>query len=118
MATVYYRYICNVQERNQLVAERKVLSINSTTGYVTWYTPTRYNNANDAQRELALPSPDIPLYRVGPIPESLMPALIVGPRRVPPGFGQPDGGIEIATDAPVWLFGLWSFAIQAFDSSL
>jgi hypothetical protein len=118
MATAYYRHICDVRERNQLIAERKIRSTNSGTGYETWYTPTRYDDPLVAQRELALPSPIIPEYRVGPIPEGLIPPLSVGPRRSAPAFGHPGGGIEIATKEPVWLVGLWSFTNQAFDSSL
>ena len=118
MSTVYYRYIVNVMERNQLIAERKVLSINSASGYVTWYTPTRYDNPLDAQRELALPSSIVPMYRVGPIAETLMPPLSTGPRRVAPAFGYPGGGLEVSTNEPVWLFGLWSFANGAYDSNV
>lgn len=118
MTTVYYRYIVEVMERNQLIAERKVLSINSVSRYVTWYTPTRYDDPLVAQRELALPSSIIPMYRVGPIPENLMPPLSTGPRRIAPAFGHPGGGLEVSTNEPVWLFGLWSFAIGAYDSSM
>jgi len=118
MATVYYRHICDVRERNQLVAERKILSVNSASGYETWYTPSRYEDPLIAQRELALPAPIIPEYRVGPVPETAMPPLTTGPRRVAPAFGHPGGGIEISTRFPVWLFGLWSFTNQAYDSSV
>lgn len=118
MATVYYRYICDVQERNQLVVERKVLSTNLASGYETWYTPTRYLDPLTAQRDLALPSPFIPIYRVGPIPEAAIPSLTTGPRRVAPAFGYPGGGIELSTNQPVWLFGVWSFTNQAYDSSI
>jgi hypothetical protein len=118
MAILYYRYISDISERNQLVTERKILSMNATTGYETWYTPMRYDNLSIAQRELALPAAVMPIYRVGPVPENLIPPLTVGPRRVSPAFGHPGGGIEIATTDPVWLFGLWSFTNDAFDSSL
>lgn len=116
MATVYYRYISDVQERNQLVDERKVQSTNVTTQYETWYSPERYDDPDVAQQRLALPRP--PIYRIGPIPENMIHPLTIGPHRVDPKFGQPGGGIEIATREPVWLFGLWSFTNNAFDSSL
>lgn len=118
MATVYYRYICDISERNQLVAERKIYSMNPTMGFTTWYTPTRYDDPFTAQRELALPAAIIPIYRAGPVPENVMPPLTIGPRRVAPAFGHPGGGIEIATTNPVWLFGLWAFTNSAFDSAL
>jgi hypothetical protein len=118
MPVGYYRFICDVQERNQLVSERKILSVNRASGYQTWYTPTRYDDPFVAQRELALPSPMVPEYRVGPIPENLMPPLTIAPRRVAPAFGHPGGGVEIATRSPVWLFGAWSFTNYAFDSSI
>ena len=118
MGTVYYRFICDVQERNQLIAERRVHSVNFLKNFETWYTPTRYDDPLVAQRELALPASNPPIYRVGPIPETFMPPLRVGPRRSPPAFGHPGGGIEISTLEPIWLFGLWSFANQAYDSSL
>ena len=118
MPTQYYRYITDVIERNQLVAERKVLSINTSTSHETWYTPTRYDDPILAQQELALPAPFLPLYRIGPIPENAIQNLSVGPRRIQPAFGQPGGGVEIATRSPVWLAGLWSFALNDYDSSL
>jgi|SRR5271157_967018 len=116
MATSYYRYITDVIERNQLVAERKVFSVNAGTGYETWYTPARYDDPFLAQQELALPAPI--LYRIGPFPENAIQNLTVGPRRIQPAFGQPGGGIEIATRSAVWLTGLWSFALNDYDSSL
>lgn len=118
LATHYYRQITHVGERNQLVAERKVHSLNPTTAYETWYTPTRYDDPAAAQSELALPGTHTPIYRVGPIPENQIVSLTVGPRRVAPGFGHPGGGIEIATRSPVWLFSLWSFVNRAHDDSL
>jgi hypothetical protein len=118
MSILYYRHIVEVLKRNQLVAERKILSVNSASGFVTWYTPTRYDDPLIAQRELALPSTIISMYRAGPIPETLMPPLSTGPRRVAPAFGHPGGGLEVSTNEPVWLLGLWSFAIRAFDSNL
>src|SRR5206468_4389502 len=101
MPTSYYRYITNIIERNQLVAERKVLSSNAGTGYETWYTPARYDDPVIAQQELALPAPILPLYRIGPIPQNAIQNLTVGPRRIQPAFGQPGGGIEIATRSAV-----------------
>lgn len=118
MGTVYYRYIADVQERNRLVLSKTVISLNRATGYATWYSPTRYDDPAVAQQQLALPSPTLPIYRIGPIPESAIPNLTVGPRRVAPGFGHAGGGIEIATNRPVQLLGLWSFALSAYDSTL
>lgn len=117
MSTSYYRYITDVRERNQLVSERKVLSGNASTGHETWYAPTRYDDPVDAQQELALPAPVLPIYRIGPFPENAIQNLTVGPRRVQPAFGQPGGGIEIATRSALWLAGLWSFALNDYDSS-
>jgi hypothetical protein len=97
MATLYYRFMCDVQERNQLVAERMILTTNPRYGYETWYTPTRYDDPLVAQRELALPASNAPIYRIGPIPEDLIKNLTVGPRLSPPANGHPGGGIEIAT---------------------
>ncbi|MEI7867797.1 MAG: hypothetical protein WCI11_07880 [Candidatus Methylumidiphilus sp.] len=118
MVTNYYRYITDVQERNQLVSERKVHSRNSVTGHETWFSPSRYDNPLAAQQQLALPAPILPIYRVGPIPEAAIENLTIGPRRVQPAFGQPGGGLEIATKSPVWLLGLWSFGLNNYDAAL
>ena len=107
-----------MRERNQIVADRKVLSGNPRTAHETWYSPTRYDDPVDAQQYLALPAPILPIYRIGPIPENAVQTLTVGPRRVQPAFGQPGGGIEIATRTPLWLTGLWSFALNDYDSSI
>jgi hypothetical protein len=118
MATFYYRYISDVRERNQIVSERKILSGNASTGNEKWYTPTRYDDPVVAQQELALPAPIQPIYRVGPIPENAVHNLTAGPRRIQPAFGQPGGGIKIATRTPLWLAGLWSFVLNDYDSSI
>ena len=118
MPTEYYRMICDVAERNQLIAQRAILSTNPVSGHETWYTPTRYTDPLVAQSQLALPMINSPIYRVGPVPEHAIVNLTVGPRRVAPAFGHIGGGIEVATRSPVNLFGMWSFVNNAFDSSL
>jgi hypothetical protein len=57
MPTWYYRFVSNPAEVKQIVDERKIQSLNSHTNYLTWYTPTRYGNVNQAQQELAMPYP-------------------------------------------------------------
>jgi hypothetical protein len=55
MPTWYYRYVSNPAEIKPIVDERKIQSVNATTNYLTWYTPTRYQNVDLAQQELAPP---------------------------------------------------------------
>lgn len=113
MAVAFYRYVSSPMEVNQVVKERKIQSMNPTTQYATWYTPTRYDDPHDAQRELALGK--LPTYRVGPIPADEMPDFDIGLRAVAPAFGQPGGGVEARTKSPVWLFGLWNFGSQCWE---
>ncbi|OGF58604.1 MAG: hypothetical protein A2Y62_08010 [Candidatus Fischerbacteria bacterium RBG_13_37_8] len=102
-----YRYISQQVEKDQIINERKIQSINAATNYATWYTITRYDDENTAQQELALPL--IPSFRIGPIRLDEMPNLSILFRSVAPAFGQPGGGIEVMTELPIWLFGLWDF---------
>ncbi len=118
MVTNYYRYITDVHERNQLVSERKIHSRNPMRGHETWFSPTRYDNPLQAQQNLALPATILPIYRLGPIPETAIENLTIGPRRVQPANGHPGGGLEIATRSPVWLLGLWSFGLNNYDTAL
>ncbi|MDX1992115.1 MAG: hypothetical protein SF029_06985 [bacterium] len=113
MPTVYYRYVSYLPELEQLRDERKIQSTNPTTQYRTWYTTERYDSPDIAQQRLALKTR--PLYRIGPISAEAMPDLTLGPRRVAPDFGQPGGGIEVAIDHPVWLFGVWNFDNQEWE---
>lgn len=115
MSVKYYRYITDVQERNQIRDKRRIQSLNPATGFETWYTPVRYDDPRRAQRELALPAPDPPTYRVGPVPADELPNFAVAPRRVAPAFGHPGGGIEASTREPVWMSGVWDFVNQAYD---
>jgi hypothetical protein len=113
MATEHYRYLSSLAEAAQIIHERRILSTNAVTGYATWYTPKRYDNAFDARRELALPN--TPLRRVGPILDQQMPTFDIPLRSVAPAFGQPGGGVEARTTSPVWIFGLWNFQTQNWD---
>ncbi|MBI4082957.1 MAG: hypothetical protein HY423_10140 [Candidatus Lambdaproteobacteria bacterium] len=107
MTVQFYRYLSH-QEVTQVQKERKIHSTNPVTRYATWYTPTRYDNLQIAQAELALPA--APTHRAGPIPADAMPDFFVPLRAVAPAFGQPGGGVEACTRNPVWLYGLWNFA--------
>ena len=107
MPTGFYRYLSSSQEISQVIDERKVQSTNSSTQYATWYCPTRSDSDSMAEQEVALPRP--PTHRIGPIPNDQMPQFDIGLRPVSPAFGQPGGGVEARTAAPVWLFGLWDF---------
>jgi hypothetical protein len=113
MTIGFYRYVSYPAEIAQLLRERKVHSTNPGTGYATWYTPTRYDVLTTACAELALPAP--PTHRVGPIPATGMPAFDIQLRAVAPAFGQPGGGVEARTRAPVWVFGVWDFHGNKWD---
>ena len=67
MPTWYYSYVSNPPQVKQILDERKIQSINPTTNYRTWYTPTRYQDVLLAQQELALEY--TPTHPLGPIPE-------------------------------------------------
>lgn len=108
-----YRYISENEEIEQIVRERRVQSTNAVTEYLTWFTPRRYETPAAAQEELALPHE--PTHRVGPIASNLMPALEIEVRSVDPAFGQPGGGLEVATRNPIWLFGLWDFTTSGWE---
>jgi hypothetical protein len=113
VAIEFYRYISDPAEASQILHDRKIQSKNAKTGYRTWYSPTRYDNPNDAQRELALPN--LPIYRIGPIPGDQMPTFDIPLRSVSPAFGQPGLGVEVRTAFPVWLFGLWNFQTRNWE---
>lgn len=68
----FYRYI-GQQEANDIDQHRVIRSRSGTT----WFTPNRYDNATQAQRELALPTS--PAYRVGPIPADELPDFDAAP---------------------------------------
>jgi hypothetical protein len=44
-----------------------------------------------------------------------MPAFDIQLRAVAPAFGQPGGGVEARTRAPVWVFGVWDFHGNKWD---
>lgn len=102
-----YRCISDPSAVKQIRDERKVQSLNPRTNRQTWYTPTRYSHVSQAQQELALPQP--PTHRVGPIADADLGSWAIPLRRCPPMFGQPGGGLEMATYEVVWLCGLWNF---------
>lgn len=96
--TQFYRYVGDKEADS--INEKK--EIKSKSG-VTWYTPDRYDTADEAQKKLALPNK--PARRVGPIPADEMADFDHCPLRpVSPRFGQPGGGVEAAATKPVWLF--------------
>jgi hypothetical protein len=107
MPTWYYRYLSNPPEVKQLIDERKIQSLNATTNYLTWYTPTRYEDVNQAKQELSMPY--IPTHRVGPIPDIHFGSEEVPLRLSSPFYGCPGGGLEMATRDVIWLSGLWNF---------
>jgi hypothetical protein len=97
---MFYRYTDEVEA----AAIRQSQRIEPGAGRVTkWYTPDRYDTGLDARRFLALRY--TPVYRVGPIPEDELPDLDHAPLRVvQPAYGQPGGGLEVATTKPMYLF--------------
>jgi hypothetical protein len=107
MPTFFYRYISNQKEADQIIEERRVQSLNTATQYETWYTPVRYDDAEQARQELAMYQ--VPGHRIGPILEVFLPPLRIQLRIVGPAYNNPGGGLEISTLEPVWLLGLWGF---------
>lgn len=91
--------------------DRIVESVSS--GPDTWYSPTKYDNENQAEQELAMPQ--TPHHRVGPINDVKMPSFAVGPRKVQPNFNQPGGGVEVSVQNAIDLFGLWDFNNDEWD---
>lgn len=113
MATEYYRYLSDPTEVAQIIHERRIQSTNSAAGHATWYSPTRYDNPVDAQRELALPN--APSHRVGPVSDQQMPTFDIPARPVAPAFGYPGGEVEARTRFPIQIFGLWDFQKRNWD---
>jgi len=112
MPTSFYRYISSPAEVKQINDDRKVLSVNAQTGFTTWYTPTRYTNLGQATQELSLPQQ--PTHMIGGLSDVIMPSFHIALRVVQPNFGQPGGGVEAATQNPVWLLGLWDYVGSAW----
>jgi hypothetical protein len=109
----YYRYVSNPAEVKQIVDERKIQSLNARSNYLTWYTPTRYGDVDQAQRELALPYP--PTHRVGPFPDTYLGNPHIPVRLAAPFHGFPGGGLEMATYEVVWLVDLWNLNPGTWD---
>ena len=110
----FYRYIANPRELEQLTRDKTLQSVNPTTNYATWYTPTRYDDPSTAQAELALSRP--PIHRIGPMPASNMPDLYVTYRTIEPAYGQPGGGIEVCVLDPLHLFGVWDLSAKQWGN--
>lgn len=89
MASNYYRY--TGEEEKVFIEERRC--VRSLSG-LTFLTPDCYDDARQAEKLLALPTP--PIWRIGPIAGDSLPAVETGPRRVFPRFGKRGGGREIA----------------------
>ena len=104
----YYHYIYESAEVMQIKDDRRIQSMQVSLNPETWYSPTRYDNPSQAQRELSILKS--PTHRVGPIPDTAMPTFHKALRLAPADHGQPGGGLEAATRDPVWLCGLWNFA--------
>jgi hypothetical protein len=98
-----YRYISDPVEVNQITCERRVLSRNSATEHLTWYTTERLDTPDMARHSLALPV--APTHRVGPIPCDDVGLLQVPLRNAAPFGGHPGGALECASRSSVWLFG-------------
>ncbi len=111
-AVAFYRYLSYSAEIDQVRVERKVQTTNPRA-LGTWYTPTRYDDPQVAQQELALLNP--PTHRIGPILDDEVPDIAIGFRQVMPAFGQPGGGVEVLVNGPIWLLGLWDFNAGQFD---
>jgi len=96
----FYRYVDNVEAR--IIQEVRRLA--PTPGRdCKWYSPNRFESAEEALRYLALAY--LPTFRVGPIPERELPEFDYAPLRVvSPAWGQPGGGIEAATTQVFYLF--------------
>ena len=98
MPTLYYRYVSDAEK--EFIEQNRM--IRSAAGS-TWFTTIRFESAADAQRYLALPSPQP--WRIGPIPADEMPDFDTVPLRPVASYnGQPGGGTECATSKPVYLY--------------
>jgi hypothetical protein len=106
----YYRYFNSQEEAEQIIRQRRIQS-NNPSG--TWWTTMRFDDPADAQEYLALPS--TPRFRVGPIPDAMMPPFNqTSLRPVAIKYGRRGGGIEGRTREPVLLPGLYSFSTETF----
>ncbi|MFC6938920.1 hypothetical protein ACFQE8_02965 [Salinirubellus sp. GCM10025818] len=105
MADWFYRYTDDPQEKSQLDSERKIESINSNQ---TLWATRRYSQAQSANNDLNIgSSPD---FRIGPIPDVMMPTFKYGPVPIQPQGGNGGGnGVEVAVSDPIWVFGIWDF---------
>ncbi len=99
---LFYRY-CDAIEAAMIAASR---TINRAPHQVCkYFTPDLYHTGANAQQFLALPY--TPTHRVGPIPLDEMPDFdYVILQVVAPAFGQPGGGLEVATTIPLYLFSI------------
>lgn len=100
----FYRYV----SAGELASLRRSRTIQSQSG-VTYFTPERYDDPQEAYRKLA--SYAVPEHRIGPIPADEMPDFDQVPLR-PVGFkdrDRPGGGVEAATSKPVHLFSIYDF---------
>jgi len=93
--TLYYRYI----SKDELISIFKKFKVESLSG-ITYFTYERFDDANEAQRRLALSKR--PEYRIGPIPEEHMP-YIPYKGTVPPTKSAPGGAPEIYITEPLFL---------------
>lgn len=93
----FYRYVG--QEEMDSIIRTGIIQSKSPH---TFYTRDYYTSGSEAQRRLSMVSR--PKYRVGPIPERIMPFFDAAPEgRVQPAFGQRGGGQECATTQPLVL---------------
>lgn len=92
-----YRYVG--QEEMDFILRTGIIQSKSPK---TFYTRDYYTSASEAQRRLAMSSR--PKFRVGPIPEGIMPSFdAVAEGRAQPAFGMRGGGHECATAQPLVL---------------
>ena len=97
---VFYRYVDDVEEA---VIRAMGMIAPAPSSLSKWYTPDRYDTGLEAQQYLALRN--TPTYRIGPIPSDEIPDPDhVQLRVVAPAFGQPGGGLEVATTKTHYLF--------------
>lgn len=112
---LFYRYVGSQKEMDDIANRRAIRSSNPQG---TWYTPDRFESAQEARERLALGSE--PLYRVGPIPADEIPDFDVVPLR-PVGYvdvGRPGGAVEGCTSGTVYLFAVWDFPAHGFRDHL
>jgi hypothetical protein len=105
----FYLYIFDPEgnkEVKQIREKRKIKTANPKA-QGTWFTTTRYDKPNKAQRELALS--EEPTHRVGPIRADEMPDFTIPLRPVAPANNQPGGGVEVQVKDEIWIFGLYDF---------